>query len=274
VFGVQLGAIAPARFVAGALLALQGCGEKEMDTVRLFVGFDQREAAAYHVFCQSVIAKATCPVAFHPLTSNILGGFDGQRDGTNAFIFSRYLVPWACNYNGWAIFMDGDMVCTADIAELWAYRDVYIDKAIAVVQHDYRTKHARKYVGTKLESANVDYPRKNWSSVMLINCGHYANRKLDPEYVSTASPAELHRLAWLDDKYIGALPVQWNMLVGEDPPGPAFVHHFTLGVPGMKHYADDTASWHWHGNLLMALQCAGEKQSDMVSRAEERIGEL
>jgi hypothetical protein len=38
------------------------------------------------------------------------------------------------------------------------------NKAVAVVKHDYKTKHRRKYIGTPLEADNADYPRKNWSS--------------------------------------------------------------------------------------------------------------
>ena len=246
----------------------------DASVIPIFVGFDAREAVAYHTFCQSVLEHASRPVAFIPLHRPMLDDFDGQRDGTNAFIFSRYLVPMLCNYKGWALFFDGDMVCREDIARLWAYSEEYIDKAVCVVQHDYRTKHRRKYVGSSIESANVDYPRKNWSSVVLWNCAHFANRWLDRGTVAGAVPADLHRFSWLRDDQIGALPADWNHLVGEDPPGPAHVYHHTLGVPGLKHYADDPASWHWHSALLRSLNCCGEDPVRMVTRAQERIGEL
>jgi len=240
--------------------------------IRIFVGFDQREAVAYHLFCQSVIAHTSQPVAFFPLHGPALKNFDGQRDGTNAFIFSRYLVPYLCGYNGWALFFDGDMVCNADVAELYAYKNIHYDKAACVVKHDYQTKHPRKYVGSKIENVNVDYPRKNWSSVVLWNCTHFGNRRLDPDFVATASPADLHRFSWLDDSKIGELPAEWNNLVGEYPPGSAKLDHYTLGVPGIRHYADCHASWRWHKALLNSLECAGENPASMVARAEERIG--
>jgi hypothetical protein len=239
----------------------------------LFVGFDQREATAYHVFCQSVIEKASVPVQFIPLAKNMLGGFDGQQDGSNAFIYSRYLVPYLCNFTGWALFVDGDMVIDADIAELWAERARFtFDTAVAVVKHDYKTRNRRKYIGTKIESDNIDYPRKNWSSVMLWNCGHYANRILMPDYVGSAGGEALHRFRWLQDKQIGELMQEWNLLVGEDAPGPAKLYHHTLGVPGIRHYADDSGSWKWHRVLLNSLQCAGEDATAMVKRAHERVG--
>ncbi len=240
--------------------------------MRLFVGFDPREAIAYHVFCQSVIERATIPVSFHPLHTSMLCGFDGQRDGSNAFIFSRYLVPYLCNFTGWAAFMDGDMVVDVDIAQLQDYQRSFYDKAVVVVQHDYKTRHPRKYIGSKLEAANIDYPRKNWSSVILWNCAHFANRVLMPDYVSEAPPKFLHRFEWLQDKDIGALPEQWNHLVGESAPAGPALYHFTLGIPGIAHYADDTGSWKWHLALKNALECAGEGASAMVKRAEDRIG--
>lgn len=245
-----------------------------MDTLRIFLGYDPREAAAYHVCCQSIIETASIPVAFHPLHSGLLQGFNGQRDGSNAFTFSRYLIPYLCDFTGWAIFLDGDMTVNTDIDHLWEWRKHFYDKASAVVKHDYQTGHAKKYLGSKLESTNVDYPRKNWSSVVLWNCAHFANRVLMPNYVAEAPPAFLHRFHWLQDKDIGALPTGWNHLVGEYPPASPALDHFTLGVPGIKHYVDDHGSWKWHSALLRSLRCAGEKGSDMVKRAEDRIGEL
>lgn len=210
--------------------------------VRLYVGYDPREAVAYHVFCQSVIEHASVPVSFHPLHRGMLQNFDGQRDGTNAFIFSRYLIPSLCGFEGWAIFADGDMLCRADIAELWALRDERY--AAQVVKHDYLTKHPRKYLGTPLEADNVVYPRKNWSSVVLWNCAHPSNRILTREYVEEAGGSVLHRFQWLRDEEVGALPLEWNWLVREYEPKPAKLEHFTLGIPSFPVYAGDSTEWH------------------------------
>lgn len=232
-------------------------------TIPVFIGFDQREAVAYHVCAQSIIEKASEPISIHPLALNMLKGFDGQKDGTNAFIFSRYLVPHLMGYQGWAIFIDGDMVVDADIARLWDERnDQY---AALVVKHDYKTRHSRKYIGTPIENSNVDYPRKNWSSVMLINCAHPSNSVLTPEFVASKDGAYLHRFQWLTDDELGGLPSQWNHLVREDPPGPAFLYHYTLGIPGIRHYANDYGSWKWHAALLRATECAGE--TNLIPRA-------
>jgi hypothetical protein len=244
------------------------------DFLRLFVGYDEREAAAYHVFCQSVIEHSSIPVSFIPLHKKVLGAFDFQRDGTNAFTFSRYLVPYLCDFRGWAIFCDGDMAITADIADLWEERLHHtFNKAVVLVKHDYQSRHSRKYVGSALESDNVNYPRKNWSSVMLWNCSHAANLVLAPSFVADKDPSYLHRFYWLKDDQIGELPSTWNYLVGEEAPASARLFHYTLGVPGFKYYADDFGSWHWHTNLIRALRCGSETPSTMVIRSEERVGE-
>lgn len=171
-----------------------------------------------------------------------------HTDGSNQFIYSRFLVPHLMGYQGWAIFADGDMVCLGDISRLWALRDEQY--AAMVVKHDYHTRHPRKYVGTSLETINQAYPRKNWSSVVLWNCSHPSNYVLTPEYVMSATGRQLHRFEHLSDDEIGSLPPEWNVLADESAPvaSPKLVH-YTLGVPGMKAYADCEHAQHWHAAL-------------------------
>lgn len=229
--------------------------------IPLYAGFDQREAAGYHTFCQSVIERSSMPVSFIPLHGPMLKGFDGQKDGTNAFIYSRFLVPYLQNYQGWAIFADAsDMVTLADISKLWDERlNNQFDKAVAVVKHDYKTKHARKYIGTPMEADNADYPGKNRSSVILWNCGHYANRRLTPELIAESPGSFLHRFQWLNESQIGELPATWNVLVGEQDTGDADLLHFTLGSPGFLHYQYCDGAEHWHRARRNAMNMLGEK---------------
>jgi len=236
--------------------------------IRLFVGYDPREAAAYHVFCQSAIERCSEPLSITPLAQRTLRGFDGQRDGTNQFIFSRYLVPHLCGYQGWAIFVDGDMVCRDDLANLWELRDER--HAVMVAQHHYTTKHRTKYVGTPLEARNVNYPRKNWSSVVLWNCAHPSNRVLSPAFIEEGTGAFLHRFGWLEEDEIGELPLIWNWLVGEYERNPdARLLHYTLGVPGIEYYEMCDDSLDWHKTLLRSLHIEGETPHKLVRRALE-----
>jgi lipopolysaccharide biosynthesis glycosyltransferase len=241
--------------------------------IKLYVGYDPREAAVYHTFCQSVIENTSTPVSFIPLHKDMLNNFDGQQDGTNAFIYSRYLIPYLEGWDGWAIFCDGDMHANADMAELWALRDK--SKAVQVVKHDYQTKHARKYIGTPIENDNIDYPRKNWSSVTLWNCAHPRHKYLIPENVANVGGKYLHRFEWLNDEDIGELPIEWNWLEGEYNPNPsAKLVHQTLGSPGFTQYAETPSSRDWNGYLLNALHMEGERQHEMVRRAHWHCNKL
>ncbi len=223
-----------------------------MDTekINLIVGFDQREAVAYHVFCQSVIEKTTLPVSFMPLSLKALGQYtETHTDGSNSFIYSRFLTPYLMSYKGWAIFADGDMVCKQDLKLLWDLRDS--SKAVQVVKHDYRTKYSQKYLGNK----NEDYPRKNWSSLILWNCAHPKHKLLTPEFIQKQTGAFLHRFTWLDDEDIGGLDKKWNWLAieYEDVPDVNLIH-YTLGTPCFKDYKHTSMASEWHKSYERLIQ--------------------
>ena len=205
--------------------------------IQIFIGFDQREAQVYHVLTQSILDTTTIPVSITPLHVPMLRDFDGQQDGTNRFIYSRFLVPELMNYQGWALYMDSDMLVRRDLVELWDRIDN--SKAVMCVKHDYKTKQNRKFIGTPLECDNQHYPRKNWSSFMLWNCGHQANKVLNRKFVELAGGKVLHRFSWLNDNQIGDIPAEWNVLVGEqDYREDAANVHYTLGAPTFFHYRE------------------------------------
>jgi lipopolysaccharide biosynthesis glycosyltransferase len=220
----------------------------------LIVGFDQKESVAYHVFCQSVLEKSSIPVTFLPLADNTLNCYkEKHEDGSNKFIYSRFLTPFLMDYVGWAIFADGDMICNDDIANLWEKRDE--TKAVMVVKHEYKTKQKQKYLGNK----NEDYPRKNWSSLVLWNCAHPKNKILSPNFIANSSGAFLHRFSWLDDSEIGELGKEWNWLAIEYPDNPsAKLIHYTLGTPCFKEYSDSPMSERWHESFLRAQDGVGD----------------
>ena len=135
--------------------------------------------------------------------------------------------------------MDNDMLCLADIAELWALRD---DKyAVMCVKHDYEVKEEVKFLGEK----QTKYQKKNWSSVMLIN--NEKCRALSKDYVNSASGLELHQFKWLaSDELIGEIPVEWNYLVGYYPvKNGVKMLHYTDGGPYFDDFkeCDFAAEW-------------------------------
>lgn len=208
----------------------------------IFIGYDPLEAIAFHTCVNSIIRHSSKPVTIHPLAlSNILDYQETHKDGSNDFIYSRFLVPYLMNWKGTALFIDGDMVVTGDISTLFDLKDPY--SAVQVVKHDYKTRAPVKYFGAK----NEDYPRKNWSSVMLWNCGHMTHRKLTPEFVQKQPGSYLHRFAWLPDDLIGSLPIEWNWLPDElGKNEKAKLLHWTLGTPCFKEFRNATMSEYWH----------------------------
>jgi lipopolysaccharide biosynthesis glycosyltransferase len=213
----------------------------ENKNVKIYIGFDQRESVAYHTFVQSLIDHASIPLDITPLAVKTLKGYEEKHeDKSNDFVYSRFLTPFLNDFKGWAIFVDGDMICQTDIKELLDLRDN--SKALQVVKHDYKTKANQKYLG----NINQDYPRKNWSSVILWNCTHPKHKILTPDFIANQTGKYLHRFSWLEDEEIGELPKEWNWLATEYPKNEqANIIHYTLGTPCFKDYRDAEMSDIW-----------------------------
>ena len=219
--------------------------------LNVYIGFDEAESTAYHTLCHSIIENASAPVRISPICSNHFKEFFNRaRDPrqSNDFSFTRFLVPYLNNYHGHAIFMDCDMMLRTDIFKV--FEEITEQDAISVVKHDYTPSEKIKYLNQK----QYAYPRKNWSSFVVWNCGHTDNRLLTPEFVEKATGLELHRFTWLNDADIGALDVRWNWLVGDYNEPPKDVHnvHWTVGGPYFNEYARVDFSSEWFAmNKLM-----------------------
>jgi len=213
----------------------------------VFIGFDPNETVAYHVLSHSILRRASIPVSIAPLMrSQLQGAYRRERGPTESTEFSltRFLVPSLSEYRGWSLFMDCDMLCLADVAELAAHVPQSADKAVLVCKHDYTPKTERKF----LDQVQTRYPRKNWSSLMLFN--NERCRALTADYVNAASGLDLHRFNWTEDGRIGDLPLEWNWLVGEYEriAAPKIVH-YTLGGPYFDNYRDCDYAAEWREEL-------------------------
>ncbi len=221
--------------------------------IRVFIGFDHREEVAFGVLSHSIHARASEPVAIAPVMLDQLAGvYRRERNPLQStdFSFSRFLTPYLCGYQGWAIFMDCDMLVLDDIAKLWRLRDER--HAVQVVKHVHVPKEEVKFLG----AVQTKYEKKNWSSVMLMNCARCT--ALTPDYVNRASGLELHQFKWLEgDHLIGDIPRGWNHLVGYDPPRrDASLVHYTIGGPYFEAYRDCeyAAEWFAERDAMLAVQ--------------------
>lgn len=207
---------------------------------RIYIGFDSREPDAYLVAESSLRRRAKSPVSVTPLNGHRLAesgllrrpmdtrgnrfDFLSGAPCSTEFAISRFLVPILAQ-TGWALFVDSDVVFLGDVGELFALADP--DYAVMVV------KHAPYGGGQKMGGqAQLAYPRKGWSSVVLWNCDHPANRRLSLVDVQERRGFDLHGFYWLADYEIGELPESWNWLVNVvPPPDYARLAHFTEGGP-------------------------------------------
>ena len=224
-----------------------------MPPIRVFIGYDTREAVAFSVLSHSIHARASSPVSITPLALTQLRGVFGRDTNplqSTQFSFSRFLTPYLCDYAGWAVFTDCDMLVLDDIAQLWSLRDERY--AVQVVKHVHVPKEDVKFLG----AVQTRYEKKNWSSVMLMNCARCT--ALTPEYVNRASGLELHQFKWLaGDHLIGELPRKWNHLVGYDAPrSDASLVHFTIGGPYFEEYrgCEYAAEWFAERDAMLRVE--------------------
>ena len=214
--------------------------------LNIFIGYDSREVDAFLTLEHSIRKRSSVAVSIVPIKLAEVqdrGLYTRPRGPTESTEFSltRFLVPALSEYTGWSVFMDCDMLCRADIAGLEGEIARQPDKALLVCKHDYTPSPARKF----LNQVQTIYPRKNWSSVMVMNNARC--RALTPEYVNAASGLDLHRLNWLQgEEEIGALALEWNWLVTEYTYNAhARIAHFTRGGPWFPEYRGCDYAGEW-----------------------------
>lgn len=216
--------------------------------IPIYIGYDRAETVAYHVLCHSLLSRSSLPLVIVPLARETLGGAytrpRAEKDSTD-FSNSRWIIPYLQDYKGWAIFMDCDMLCLADIAELWDQRDSTF--SVLVKPHDHQPTEETKFLGLN----QLKYSRKNWSSLMLMNCDKCTD--LTPLAVHNTPPLDLHQFHWLENAQIGEIQGDWNSLVGYDEPQDPKLVHYTSGGPW--HGYDDVAfADAWRAELEDMLQ--------------------
>lgn len=232
------------------------------DKRKVYVGYDPREHIASAVCCSSVRRRSQVPAVEIKLKDQLIrqlyrrpyerqgnqyiDGVSGKKFSTQ-FSFSRFLVPYLNSYSGWAVFCDCDFLFLASVDELFGLANE--DFAVMVVKHQHDQLEPTKMDGV----VQTPYGRKNWSSLVLWNCGHPANRAVTPGAVNREDGLWLHQFQWLRDDQIGALPMSWNYLVGvntrEQCPE-VKAAHFTLGGPWFSGYEAVEFADEWRQEML------------------------
>jgi lipopolysaccharide biosynthesis glycosyltransferase len=209
-----------------------------MSGYRVFVGWDSREPEAYDVCAYTLRKASSVPLDIVPIRQADLrqAGLywrDADPLASTEFTYTRFLVPQMAGYEGWALYCDCDFLWTGDVAELFA-AGIDDRNAVACVHHDHRPTEASKMDG----KVQTSYPRKNWSSLMLFNCGHTSTQQLTADVVNTQTGAYLHRMQWAKDDEIGSVDPTWNWLEGHSPVGPTppKAIHYTRGGPWMENW--------------------------------------
>lgn len=221
-----------------------------MDPLKIYIGWDSREDIAFQVAKKSIQALASVPVEIIPLKQQELrnqGLYTREEDklASTEFTFTRYLIPHLNDYKGWALFIDCDFVFLDDVKKLFNKADPKY--ALMCAQHDYTPKKGTKMDGQK----QTIYPRKNWSSMMLINCEHPSNKQVTLDLVNDpkTTGAYLHRFSWLDDSLIGRISHEWNWLVGwysQPADGTPKALHYTEGGPWFDNYYNCEYAAEWY----------------------------
>jgi hypothetical protein len=224
--------------------------------MNIYIGYDSIEPVAYHTLAHSILRRSSIPVSFTPLVMRSLrgaGGYARERGPLESTEFSltRFLVPSLSNYEGWSVFMDCDMLCRVNIADLMLEVLPQQDKAVIVCQHDYTPSSTTKF----LNRPQTVYARKQWSSFMVFN--NAKCKALTPQYVNTATGLQLHQFQWVKDTAIGSLPLLWNWLMGEYEPSPAAkILHFTNTPPWFAGYEDVDGAHEWRAERAAMLTAA------------------
>jgi hypothetical protein len=224
--------------------------------MRVFIGYDEREAEAAEVAAKTLRQVTVGAIEPEFLCAPKLsdqgllyriGDHRGGQDydfvsnapKSTRFAVSRFLTPILCQ-TGYALFVDCDMVFEVDPRAMLA--EVKAEHAVSVVKHDHRPTEQWKMVNQQ----QTTYPRKNWSSVMIFNCEHPANRRLSVRDVNERPGRDLHAFYWLHDNEIGELHPRFNWLVDVQPrPDNLVIAHMTLGGPWLSGWQGGSFDAEW-----------------------------
>jgi len=205
---------------------------------RIFLGYDPTQQIACDVLKYSLEKHASEPIDVQAIDQDKIPDWQRPVDplASTPFTYTRFLVPYLCDYEGTGLFMDSDMLALGDVCELF-----HLDMdglALRVRKHEYNPSETMK-MGGKVQT---QYPRKNWSSLML--CNNFELKVWTKEAAETESGAWLHRFEPIPDEKIGDIPEDFNVL--DKMTGPTKLLHYTSGGPWLAGCEDAAHADVWH----------------------------
>ena len=245
----------------------------------VFIGWDAREAVAFDVCRHSLLRHASVPLYVCALRQDglrhaglyrraatmrdrqMVDAIDGRPFSTD-FSFTRFLVPALCQYEGWALFVDCDFLFLADVAELLPLLDER--KAVMVCKQVHAPAESTKMDG----QTQSRYRRKNWSSFMLVNCGHAGMKRLTVAAVNEQPGSWLHGFEWLREEEIGDLPHQWNWIAGTTEGKPRAIH-YTSGGPWFAGHASVAFAGEWRDEYARLRAGARDSSTGLQAESEK-----
>ena len=243
-------------------------GETFNEPLIVFIGYDEEKETNYHLAKQSILETASAPVAIFPLKQHDLRNeelywrtdlVEGDEFVISEFTFTRFLVPYLMDYKGWALYLDCDFIFKNDISSLFFKKDKNF--AVSCVQH-------KQKIGT-------DHPKKEWASMMLFNCAHKQNKKLNLELINhpDTTGAFLHEFKWLKNHELGILPHQWNRIIGlyDNPKDgkPSAIHYTQEWLENPTNDSEYILDWHKVENAYLRSQII--KTQKQLQREKERV---
>lgn len=215
------------------------------EPLRIFIGYDPRQPVAYNVLQYSILANASVPVAITPL---VLRTLPLKRAGLTEFTYSRYLVPFLCDYKGVALFLDADMVVEADIAELFLQIHT---------------------TGVTVCNTKLAFERP---SAMLFHCD--LCKELSPKFIKQGTPQNLE--SWSEGG-VSYFPSEWNYCVGYDhDDNPPKLIHYTAGLPVWPETANcrHAAVWHKYHRAMNSSVLYADLMAQSVHHKKVISGEI
>jgi hypothetical protein len=179
--------------------------------IPIYIGSDQRQAPAERVLEYSIRKHTDAEVEIHWMRYGDPGFDDwnlgrppgklkaGKGWGTNFSCF-RFAIPELAGFQGYAIYLDSDMVVTGDIADLYSYQV------------------KGKWNGTS----------PKFTDVSVVDCEGLKGVLPPLEQLKTEGHSLSHyrRMLWAAERYTHTIPIdEWNCR--DRVPGSCKLLHFT-----------------------------------------------